>query len=60
MTPQQRYEQDQQFHALVDLIHKWIRDCQYTPTEVRDAAMLAAIHHDSYTIRNNYIFQEKP
>jgi hypothetical protein len=52
MTPQERYERDPLFHRLVDTIHEAIRRCQYTATEVREAAMLAAIHHDSITVRH--------
>lgn len=59
MTPQLRYEHDPSFKALVDLIHKWIIDCQYTPTEVREAAMLAAIHHSSYTLRHPFLFKNE-
>jgi hypothetical protein len=45
-TPQQRYVRDPQFHALVDTIYHAICQCKYTATEVREAAMLAAIIYD--------------
>jgi hypothetical protein len=58
MTARDRYENDPQFRMLVDLIHSWIRECKYTPTEVREAAMLAAIQYDSYTIRNTVFLDD--
>ena len=50
-TPQEKYENDAQYHTLVDLIYSWIENCQYTPSEVREAAMLAAIIHEQNTVR---------
>lgn len=55
MTPQERYERDPQFRTLVDTLHAAIQRCQYTPTEIREAAMLAAIHYDSYTTRRLFV-----
>jgi len=51
MTVEERYHRDAEFHQLVDVICAWIEHCQYTPTEVREAAMLAAIHYDQRTLR---------
>jgi len=45
LTPEERYRRDTEFKALVDLIYSWIVRCRYTPTEVREAAMLAAVHY---------------
>jgi hypothetical protein len=41
--PEHRYQRDPKFHALVDAIAQWIIAAEFTPTEVREAAMLAAI-----------------
>lgn len=60
MTPQERYERDPAFRVLVDTIHLWIRKAQYTPTEVREASMLAAIHHDSMTLSRHSVLPEEP
>jgi hypothetical protein len=46
MTPQERYARDVDFHALVDTMQMFITKCQLTPTELREAAMLAAIHYE--------------
>ena len=50
-TPQERYENDTDFHALVQIIYTWIEKCQYTPSEVREAAMLAAILYEQNATR---------
>ncbi len=54
MTPQERYENDPFFHRLVDTLHQALREAQFTATEVREAAMLAAIHFDAHTIRKTF------
>lgn len=46
MTADQRYENDNQFRMLVDWMEKFIHDTQFTPSELREAAMLAAIHYE--------------
>jgi|GEM_PF-6823178 len=40
---QQRYLHDAEFHALVDYIEQMAERLQYTPGEVRDAAMFAML-----------------
>jgi hypothetical protein len=45
-TPQERYESDPVFHALVDSIHRQIERAELTPSEVREAAVLACIHYE--------------
>lgn len=42
MTTRERYESDPTFHSLVDFIRQGIRENRYTPSEVREAAVLAA------------------
>lgn len=50
-TPQQRYERDSHFKALVDVMVGHIQYCNYTPSEMRDAAILASIISERMTIR---------
>jgi hypothetical protein len=47
MSPEERYLHDPQFKRLVDMLEKQIHECQYTPTELREAAILAAIHYEN-------------
>jgi len=39
----ERYESDPQFHALVDQFTHFIDNCEFTPTELREACHVAAI-----------------
>lgn len=50
-TPQARYSRDNNFRVLVDIMEAHMHNASYTPTEMREAAMLAAIHYESRTIR---------
>lgn len=43
LTPRERYLRDPMFHALVNQLRAAIQRADYTPTEIREAAMLAAI-----------------
>jgi hypothetical protein len=43
MTAEDRYQRDPLFHRLVDLMCHQITELQLTPTEMREAAMLACI-----------------
>lgn len=43
LTAEERYLRDATFHVLVDLLRAAITGNDYTPTEVREAAMLAAV-----------------
>ena len=44
--PDERYKHDVQFKMLVDTLYKMIKDTQFTPTEIREAALLAQIHFE--------------
>jgi len=46
LRPDERYQRDEHFRALVDLMTNAIASAQYTPTEMREAALLAAIHYE--------------
>ena len=51
MLPEERYRQDPYFHMLVDMIEDYYRKGIYSPSEIREAAMLACIHHEMKTVR---------
>jgi len=42
LSPQDRYDQDPQFKALVDILGALIRQARFTATELREAVKLAA------------------
>lgn len=46
LTPEERYQNDPAFHMLVDWLERAIHQAQYTPSELRDAALLAAVHYE--------------
>ena len=43
MTPRERYMRDPSFKVLVDMLCQSIHQAQYTPTELREAVILASI-----------------
>lgn len=43
MSPKEKYQNDPEYHALVDMMVKFIDGCKYTPSEMREAAVLASI-----------------
>jgi hypothetical protein len=55
LLPEERYHRDAQFKALVDLMQAMIGAAQYTPTEIREAALLAAVRHAELSVRPMYI-----
>jgi hypothetical protein len=46
MTPDERYQHDPVFRQMVDLLEIQIREATYTPSELRQAVILAAIHYE--------------
>ena len=49
-TPQGKYENDTQYHQIVDVIEHLLHDAQFSPSEVREAAVLACIHFEMRTV----------
>ena len=46
-SPHERYYQDPDFRALVDMMVSYIATCKYTPSEMREASLLACIKWES-------------
>ena len=55
--PEDRYRRDVSFRTMVDFIEDIINRCEYSPTEIREAAMLAVVHHELRTTRS-YLVRE--
>ena len=53
LSPEERYMRDPAFHLLVDTLVREIVRANYTPTEIREAAMLACIRVESFRIRQS-------
>ena len=47
-TPEQRYYNDPMFARVVDTLYGLVVDCQLTPSEIREAAMLACIKYEMH------------
>jgi hypothetical protein len=50
-----RYNHDPMIKSLVDSLEHSIRDLQFTPSEIRECAMLAAIHYEQKRTYSNII-----
>lgn len=46
-TPEERYYQDPEYKQLVDLLTEQIRAARFSPSELREAAVLAAIRFET-------------
>jgi hypothetical protein len=44
----ERYESDYRFRQMVDMMESLIREMEFTPTEIREAAMLAQMKYEQY------------
>ena len=55
MHAQERYEKDQVFHYIVDTLYSMLcvnhDKLQFTPTEMREAAMLACMKYEATHVR---------
>ena len=50
-SPVDRYRNDAHFAQLVDMLYAAIDQADFTPTEIREAAMLAQIRYEEIRIR---------
>ncbi len=58
-TPEQKYMSDPDYHMLVDLLESFIHRNQYTPSEMREAAMFACIKYEMNQPQRTIAFYEK-
>jgi hypothetical protein len=45
-SPEERYVRDPQFHALVSCLEAFIHKAQFSPSELREAVILAATRYE--------------
>lgn len=59
MTAEERFQRDPHFNALVKSLYNAIREMHLTPTEVREAAMLAAVLYEQNHVRSSLIIRHE-
>ena len=52
LSPEERYSRDAEFYELVRMLEAFIHKAQYTPTEMREATILACIHYEVNNVRS--------
>jgi hypothetical protein len=58
LSPQERYQRDANFKMLVDMLTDQIVCLEYTPTELREAAMLAALRYELIHARPAFLLSK--
>lgn len=58
-TPDEKYRTDPQYRTFVDMLISMIEQCQFSPSEIREMAMLACIRHETYYARPTYLIDGK-
>ena len=56
-TPKEKYQNDPLYASLVNILVSYIDQCQFTPSELREASILASIIHEEN--RTNYTLMVK-
>lgn len=51
-TPREKYYNDPSYSALVDTMVAHIHQCYYTPSEMREAALLASIIYEESKVHS--------
>lgn len=60
MTQRERYYNDAEFHTLVNYMVSFIVNNKYTPSEMRDAALMASIIYEEQNVKiNPLVFRDK-
>lgn len=57
--PEERYMTDVEFKRLVDTLENLIVEARYTPSELRDACLLAAIRYEYHRPIGKRIWEER-
>ena len=58
-TPKEKYANDNNYRRLVDMLEALIVQAEFTPSEIREACVLACINHEYRRRRSPIIFTEE-
>jgi hypothetical protein len=50
-TPREKYMNDPEYHHLVDMLESFVERAQFTPSELREACVLACINYEMRHVR---------
>lgn len=51
-TPKEKYLNDPEYHHLVSMLESMIESARFTPSELREACVLASINYEMRNIRD--------
>lgn len=54
-TPREKYMNDPEYHQLVDMLEHFVEQSRFTPSELREAAVLACINYEMRHVRERTI-----
>lgn len=54
-TPKEKYMNDPEYHQLVNMLENFIEQARFTPSEMREACVLATINYEMRHIRDMHI-----
>jgi hypothetical protein len=57
-TPRDKYQNDSEYHHLVRTLEGLIEQARFTPSELREACMLASINYEMRHVREDRIDPE--
>lgn len=57
-TPREKYMNDPEYHHLVQLMESFIERARFTPSELREACVLASINYEMRHVRESQIEPE--
>lgn len=55
---EERYRRDPEFHHLVAYLEQFIDQARFSPSELREAVMLAATRYEIRTNRSSFVLKE--
>lgn len=54
-SPKEKYMNDPEYHALVRMLEGMIEQARFTPSELREACVLASINYEMRHVRSAHI-----